>query len=156
MRILVARYSRDSSAAAGQVLPEAYVGPICIGGILVPIGQFWFAWTADRESIHWIVPILSGVPFGCGNALVFIYSMSYLASSYGVYTASAVAGQSAIRYVFSGLLPLAGTKMYHALGVHWTGTMLGCIQIFLIPIPFMFYRYGGRIRKRSSLISSLG
>jgi len=151
-RILIAKYPRDP--ITDQIPPEAYVGPVCIGGILVPIGQFWFAWTA-RESIHWIVPILGSVPFGFGNCLVFIYTMSYLAGSYGIYTASAVAGMSASRYIFSGVLPIAGVKMYHVLGVNWTGTLLGCLEILLIPIPFVFYRYGERIRRRSPLISRL-
>ena len=28
---------------------------------------FWFAWTA-RPSIHWIVPVLAGIPFAFGKS----------------------------------------------------------------------------------------
>lgn len=138
----------------GQIPPEAAVSPICIGSILIPIGEFWFSWTA-QPSIHWICPILAGVAFGLGNGLVFIYATTYLASSYTIYAASALAGNSVVRYVFGGVLPLAGSQMYHRMGVNWAGTMLALIEVILIPIPFVFYRYGWKIRQRSPLISKM-
>ncbi|KAI9933682.1 hypothetical protein MW887_008155 [Aspergillus wentii] len=124
----------------GQLPPEASIRPICIGCFLIPIGELWFSWTA-RASIHWICPILAGVSFGLGNGLVFIYVTNYLAGSYGMYAASALAGNSLVRYVMGGVLPLAGSKMYHAMGVNWAGTMLALVEILLIPIPFVFYRF---------------
>ncbi|PLN79116.1 MFS general substrate transporter [Aspergillus taichungensis] len=150
LRRLIAAHPRDP--ATGQVAPEATVCVICIGSVLIPIGELWFSWTA-RPPVHWISPILAGVPFGFGNGLVFIYTTYYLAGSYGIYAASALAGNSVVRYFFGGVLPLAGSKMYHAMGVHWAGTMLGLVEVFLIPIPFVFYRYGGRIRRRSRLLA---
>lgn len=151
IRAFLTRYYHDPS---GSTL-DAYMVPACMGGILVPIGQFWFSWTAPQENIHWIVPILAGVPFGFGNTLVFIYILSYMSGSYGIYTASAVAGATAFRYSFAATLPLAGPKMYDTLGVNWAGTTLGCLELILIPIPFIFYKYGANIRGRSALISSL-
>lgn len=149
VRKLIHMHPKDP--ITGQIPPEAAVSPICIGSILIPIGEFWFSWTA-RPSIHWICPILAGVPFGLGNGLVFIYSTNYLASSYTIYAASALAGNSVVRYVFGGVLPLAGSQMYHRMGVNWAGTMLALIEVVLIPIPFVFYRYGWKIRQRSPLI----
>lgn len=78
-----------------------------------------------------------------------------MSGSYGIYTASAVAGATAFRYSFAATLPLAGPKMYETLGVSWAGTTLGCLELILIPIPFMFYKYGANIRARSALISRL-
>ncbi|KAE8150692.1 major facilitator superfamily domain-containing protein [Aspergillus avenaceus] len=150
MRKLIAMHPPDP--IAGKTPPEACVRAICLGSILIPIGEFWFSWTA-RSPVHWISPILAGVPFGFGNTLVFIYATSYLAGSYGIYAASAIAGNSLVRYVFSGVLPLAGSKMYAALGVNWAGTMLALIEVLLIAIPLVFYRYGGRIRQRSKMVS---
>lgn len=136
----------------GIVPPGASVIPICIGSILIPLGQIWFSWTA-RDFVHWICPILAGVPFGLGNCLVFIYVTSYIVASYNIYAASALAGNSVVRYIFGGLLPLAGSKMYHSMGVDYAGTMLALVEVILIPIPFIFYRYGFRIRQRSCLTS---
>ncbi|KAF9892481.1 hypothetical protein FE257_001590 [Aspergillus nanangensis] len=95
IRKVIAKHPKDP--ATGQVAPEASVFPMCVGAVLSPIGQLWFSWTA-RESIHWISPILAGVPFGLGNGLIFIYAVNYLAGSYGIYTASANAGVSVVRY----------------------------------------------------------
>ena len=97
-------------------------------------------------------PILAGLPFGIGNGLVFIYSTNSIAGSYTVYAASALAGNSIVRYGLAGILPLAGFKMYSTLGANWAGTMLALIEVILIPIPFIFYKYGHKIRVRSPLI----
>jgi hypothetical protein len=43
-----------------------------IGSVALPIGIFWFAWTAVPTRIPWIVSILAGVPFGFGLGLVFL------------------------------------------------------------------------------------
>ena len=45
--------------------------------------------------------------------------------------------------------------MYAKLDPHWAGTLLGLIQIAIIPIPVVFYRYGHRIRMKSALIRSM-
>ncbi|KAJ5560443.1 hypothetical protein N7513_002842 [Penicillium frequentans] len=135
----------------GRPAPEAAVFAVCVGSVLIPIGEFWFAWTA-RPPVHWICPILAGLPFGLGNGLVFIYATNYLAGSYTVYAASSLAGNSIVRYGLAGVLPLAGNRMYHAMGAEWAGTMLALIEVVLIPIPFIFYRYGNRIRMRSPMI----
>jgi hypothetical protein len=139
------------SPMTGQPPPEAAVFAVCVGSVLIPIGEFWFAWTA-RPPVHWTCPILAGLPFGLGNGLVFIYATNYLAGSYTVYAASSLAGNSIVRYGLAGVLPLAGNRMYHAMGAEWAGTMLALIEVALIPIPFIFYRYGDRIRMRSPMI----
>jgi DHA1 family multidrug resistance protein-like MFS transporter len=39
--------------------------------------------------------------------------------------------------------------MFDALGVGGGGSLIGGVAILLAPIPFVFYRYGEKIRKRS-------
>lgn len=95
---------------------------------------------------------MAGLPFGLGNGLVFIYSTNYMAGSYKVYAASALAGNSIVRYGLAGVLPLAGSRMYTKLGANWAGTMLALVEVGLIPIPFIFYKYGHKIRERSPMI----
>lgn len=96
--------------------------------------------------------ILAGVPFGFGNTTIFIYASNYIAGSYGIYAASALAGNSVVRSIFGGTLPLAGSTMYGTLNPRWAGTLLGLLEVILIPIPFVFYYYGDRIRRKSPLI----
>ncbi len=45
--------------------------------------------------------------------------------------------------------------MYNTLTPRWAGTVLGVLEIIMIPIPFVFWRYGGRIRAKSRLIRQL-
>lgn len=138
----------------GQVAPEAMVSIICVGSILLAVGQLWFAWTCT-PNVHWIVPILAGLPFGAGNACVFIYANNYIAHSYGILSASALAGNMVMRCTMGATLTLAGPSMYKALGLNWASTLLGLVETVCIAIPFGFYFYGHKIREKSPLIRQL-
>lgn len=43
----------------------------CIGGPLFVISLFWLGW-ASREDVPFWVPMLAGIPFGCGFQLIFM------------------------------------------------------------------------------------
>jgi hypothetical protein len=64
------------------------------------------------------------------------------------YAASALAAVTFLRSVAGGLLPLAGTPMFNALGVGWGSSALAFIAIVLCPIPILLARYGEWIRIR--------
>lgn len=81
--------------------------------------------------------------------------MNYLANAYGIYAASALAGNAVTRSFFGGTLPLAGPAMYAALTPQWAGTLLGLLEVAMIPIPIVFYIYGARIRAKSKIIREL-
>lgn len=81
--------------------------------------------------------------------------MNYLATAYGIYAASALAGNTVTRSIFGGTLPLAGPSMYGALTPQWAGTLLGLLELIMIPIPIVFYRYGEKIRSKSKVIRQL-
>ena len=149
IRKMINAHKKD---AEGNVPPEAMMSIVCIAAILVPVGELWFAWSCYPVKIHWAIAIAAGIPFGFGNGAVFIYAGNYLAYSYGIYAASAMAGNAVMRSLLGGTLPLAGPSMYRALGPNWAGTLLGILEVLIIPIPFLFYRYGGRIREKSTLI----
>lgn len=74
--------SHKKDPETGKVPPEAMVSIVCTAAVLAPIGELWFAWTCV-PPVHWIWPILAGIPFGAGNTAVFIYASNYLAQSYG-------------------------------------------------------------------------
>lgn len=138
----------------GEVPPEAMAIVVVFGAVLLAVGQLWFAWTC-QPSVHWIVPILAGVPFGIGNACVFIYATNYMARSYGIYTASALSGNMFFRSLMGACLPLAGPSMYDKLGLNWASTLLGLVEAACISIPVVFYFYGHRIRKASPMIQAI-
>jgi hypothetical protein len=71
------RYVKISNAHGGFAPPEARLPPCILGGILLPVGLFWFAWT-NSPSIQFMASIAAGVPFGFGMVLVFLGIMNYL------------------------------------------------------------------------------
>lgn len=146
--------SHKPDPETGKPPPEAMISVVCIAAVSVPLGQLIFSWTC-APNVHWIAPILAGIPFGAGNCGVFIYASNYLVHSYGIYAASALAGNAVLRSAMGGTLPLAGPHMYETLGANWAGTLCGLLEVAMIPIPLVFYRYGNKIRERSSLIRQM-
>lgn len=71
------RYVRLHNATGGFAPPESRLPTVIIGGGLAVIGLAWFAATAS-PNIHWIVPILAGIPFGTGFLLIFMSCINYL------------------------------------------------------------------------------
>lgn len=148
------RHKTDPST--GRAAPEATAVVMCLGAVLTPVGQLVFSFTClPASAFPAAVPIVAaGVPFGMGNTLCFIYGSNYLAGAYGsTYAASALAGNAVARSVFGAALPLAGPAMYAALTPRWAGALLGMLEVLLVPIPFVFYRHGDRIRDRSRIIT---
>lgn len=64
------RYIRKCRAAQGKPVPEARLPPLAVGAILMVIGLFWFAWTADPRY-HWAIPVVATVFIGAGFNVIF-------------------------------------------------------------------------------------
>lgn len=126
----------------------------CLGGPLYVISLFWLGWSANR-NVHWIVPILAGLPFGIGFVLIFMALLNYITDAYEVYAASGMAATSFCRSIFGALLPLAATPMYRTLGISWASSLLGFLSLAMSAIPFAFIKYGDRIRANSRFCNEL-
>lgn len=46
---------------------------------------------------------------------------------------------------------MAGGPMYKPLGLGWGTSVLAFITLAMCPLPFLFYRFGERIRKNTSV-----
>ncbi|CAF1049368.1 unnamed protein product [Adineta steineri] len=142
------RYKRViKKSKDGQAPPEARLPPAMVGSIFIPIGLFWFAWT-NSPSIHWIVSIIASAPVGFGMVLVFISIINYLIDAYTIYSASVLAANSVIRSIFGAAFPLFTTQMFHTLGIHWASCVPAFLALVCVPFPFLFYKYGAKIRQR--------
>ncbi|GAC92682.1 multidrug transporter [Pseudozyma hubeiensis SY62] len=137
-------------AAGGKPVPESRLPQVALSAPLFAIGFFWFGWTA-RASIHWIVPILAGLPIGISLMLAFNSLATYAAECYHIYTASALAAMAFSRCLFAIFVPLFGRQMFEGLGTGWASSLLGFVSIAAIPIPFVFLKYGKAIRQRSKM-----
>ncbi|KAF2856187.1 membrane transporter [Plenodomus tracheiphilus IPT5] len=122
--------------------------PLCVFfGALIPIAFFIYGWTTYYK-VHWIVPIISLVPFGFGLMGIFAPLQTYMIDCFPQYAASAVAAITALRCLFGAMLPLAGPSMYESLGLGWGNSMLGFIAVAFIPLPALLFKYGKNIRER--------
>lgn len=66
-----------------------------------------------------------------------------------MYAASALAANTIMRSAVGAAFPLFTTKMYEGMGVEWASTLIAGVALLLAPIPFLFYKYGARIRGSS-------
>ncbi|EPX73419.1 cycloheximide resistance protein [Schizosaccharomyces octosporus yFS286] len=142
-------YSRIFKRENGNVAPEHRLYPLFVGCFLLPISLFWLAWTCYPNKIHWIVPIISSILFGASLLLIFSVVFTYFIDTYQSLAPSALAAATLVRYSTSGGMTMVARPMYHNLGNHYATTVLACISSAMIPIPFVFYRYGKAIRSYS-------
>ncbi|EMG50286.1 YHK8 Probable drug/proton antiporter YHK8 [Candida maltosa Xu316] len=128
--------------------PEFRFVPLCVGAFIVPAGLFIIAWTS-YPHVHWIAPIIGSAVYGSGTILVFNSIFAYTVEAYRLYAASAMATNSFTRSVMSCVFPLFGLQMYKGMGIQWATSLLAFFACILIPIPFLFFKYGETLRSKS-------
>ncbi|KAK2745389.1 hypothetical protein FQN57_003732 [Myotisia sp. PD_48] len=136
---------------AGTVVPELRLPPMMVASVVLPIGLFWFSWTSSPE-ISWVPQAIAGVPIGFGIIVIFLQGLNYIVDVYATVTNSALAANTLVRSLSAAVFPLFGSRMYRGIGVPWAGSILGFLAVAMIPIPFLFYKYGARIRAMSKFI----
>lgn len=134
-----------SAKHGGAMKPEYRLPPSLIGGFFIPVGLFLYGWTVEYK-VQWAVPLLGTLFVGVGLIAAFMCIQTYLVDAFTVYAASAMAANTVLRSVFGAVLPLAGLKMYAVLGLGWGNSLLGFVSLAMVPIPFLFFIYGERIR----------
>ncbi|KAF7332513.1 MFS general substrate transporter [Mycena kentingensis (nom. inval.)] len=151
--VLNVRFSRHYPALIkkwrGFPPPEERLWGSMLGGVLFVVGIFWLGWTGNYPSVHWAVPAVSTIVVGTSISLIFISFLSYLVETYLMYSASAFAANTFIRSLVGAAFPLFTVQMINGLGVNWAATLLGLVGLLLAPSPFLFYKYGAKIRERS-------
>jgi hypothetical protein len=71
---------------------------------------------------------------------------AYNIDAYTIFAASALAANTVVRSVMASVLPLAAPKMYKALGYGWGNSLLAFLAMLMVPMPYVFYRWGERLR----------
>ncbi|KAK2029113.1 MFS general substrate transporter [Colletotrichum zoysiae] len=137
----------NSNVPNGGMKPGYRLTNLPIGSLLVPIGLFIYGWTTQYH-IHWMVPIVATGLISCGNILTITPLQMYLIDAFHVHAASALAASIVLRSIVGAALPLAGLRMYSALGIGWGNSLLGFISLLFLPLTFVFLRYGEYLRKR--------
>ncbi|OAP59323.1 hypothetical protein AYL99_06621 [Fonsecaea erecta] len=142
------KYYRPRLRARGSVLPEDRLPLVMLGSLILPVGLFFFAWTSSRH-ISPVPQIIAGFFIGSGIMLIFTNAVAFLVDIYLQSAASAMAASTIVRSLVAAGFPLAAPRMYKSLGVAWATSVLGFLCTLAIPAPFLFYRYGRRLRQMS-------
>ncbi|RFU23826.1 hypothetical protein B7463_g12514, partial [Scytalidium lignicola] len=132
----------------GGDIPEERLVPMMLGSILMPTGMFWFAWTSSPD-ITWVPQVISSAFIGCGILLVFLQGLNYIIDVYKVAANSAISINAMFRGILGAAFPLFAPYMFSNLDVPWAMSLLGFLCIAFVPVPFLFYIFGARIRKWS-------
>ena len=82
-------------------------------------------------------------------------ALNYLIDTFQRYSASAIAANTFLRSIFACAFPLFIDPMYHALGIDWGSSVFGFFSLILIPIPYLFWIYGKRLRARGKYSASM-
>ena len=141
-------YNKAYHAAGNRAVPEKRLPPMMLGSVLFSGGQFLMGWTSSPH-FHWIIPVLGLVGMGSGFFMIFQAALNYLVDTFQQYAASAVAANTFLRSCFAAGFPLVVGPMFHNIGVGPGSSITGGFAALLIPVPYVFYVYGERIRARS-------
>ncbi|GFF49191.1 polyamine transporter 4 [Aspergillus udagawae] len=142
-------YAKALQAEGGDAAPEHRLYAGMMGSVLLPVGLFWNAWEAHRGG-HWAALVAAGIPFGWGAFSLFLSTIIYMAQVYRAEAiASALAANGTLRYTLGAVFPLFTIQMYQAMGIHWAGSVWAFISVVLLPIPWLLFKYGDRLRAKS-------
>jgi len=86
---------------------------------------------------------------GAGFYIIFQQCVNFLIDTYGPYAASAVVANTVLRSILAASFPLVAKPMFHNLGVGPAMSILGAVACIAIPVPFLFMRYGVKLRRKS-------
>jgi len=143
-------YHARSARRTGTLVPEARLPLSVIGSVIgISCGLFWYAWSSNNASIHWIVPTIGLAFVGFGIMIVVHAVVNYLTDAYTEYAASAIAAEAFGENVFAAFLPLATRQMYTVLGFGWASSLLGFAALVLSFAPIVLMWKGKEIRRRS-------
>lgn len=134
---------------AGRNGPELRISSHVWTELLVPIGLFWFAWTAPFVAVHWIVPCIGVCIFAFGTMSVYNGWMSYLGDTYATNVAAALSINTFCRSALAGAFPLFTRQMLVAMTFQGAMSMFAGVTVPLTAIGLIFARYGGRLREHS-------
>lgn len=134
--------------ALGTSAPEQRLAPALFAAPLLTVSLFWIGWTNGASIPYWS-DLGACCLFGFALFALFTSTYHYLLDTYGTVASSALAAITCVRYLACGGMVIITEPMYEGLGVQWTLTLLGCIAAVLTPVPWVFWKWGPLIRKKS-------
>lgn len=149
-------FRRDRSRTKdGRAAPESRLYYGCVGGVLYPVGMWWYARTCIK-SVHPAVSIVGFCVMQMGTYLIYDSTFEYLSDVYEIYASSALAACSFLRNMFAGFFPLFGVYAYAGMKAQNMTSILAGVATLLGLVPFALFFYGATIRSYSKMATSIG
>ncbi|KKY18450.1 putative major facilitator superfamily transporter [Phaeomoniella chlamydospora] len=120
---------------------------------LLPIGLFWFGWTAT-PSIHWIVSVIPNILYAYGAFILFQCIFMYLPLTYPQYAASLFAANDTSRSALAAGSIIFAHPMYVNLGIGRGVSILGGLMVGGAVGIVVLYYYGATLRAKSKFALS--
>lgn len=149
----IRKYNSLMKARDRKILPESRLYGAMYGAAFLPIGLFIYSFT-QYGYLTWVGPTVALAPIAIGIFFIFESTYSFTSDCYGESSSSAIAGQGLMRNTLGGVAPLFATQFFHNLGSQYAGLMLALFGTLLTFIPFIMFKYGHVLRKRSKLAQS--
>jgi hypothetical protein len=142
-------YTHRSQNQQTAPTSEMRLAPISLGSPLCAVGLVIYGWSFEKH-LHWVLPIIGCVVFSWGMVAFMMPVTAYLIDVFHMEAAGPVGASAVLRCLVGGLLPLCASSLYDRLGYGWGNTLLACIAIAFTPFPYLFYKHGDRLRKRTA------
>lgn len=138
--------------------PETKVNSLVTACPALAIGLWLFAWTIPPQvlHVHWIASMIGLVLVGYATNDLSYILFGYLTDSYGPYAASACSALSLARTLMAAIFPLFTYNMYTGLGGNVATSIFAAVATVFCVTPFVFIRYGPRLRKISRFAQTDG
>ncbi|WWD09699.1 hypothetical protein V865_007827 [Kwoniella europaea PYCC6329] len=134
--------------------PEIRLYPAPIAAVCIPIAMFGFGWSGQYESVHWIVPTIFTGFFGVGAFILFQCIFAYFGDVFYEEISSVFTLNDLFRSSWGAAFPLFANALFKHLGIGGGNSLLGGLACLFVPAPFLFIKYGHKIREKSRYASN--
>jgi MFS transporter, DHA1 family, multidrug resistance protein len=143
-------YTRGVNKKMGMVPNIGYrLYPAMIGAPLMIAALFWVGNTA-KPPVNYVVPIVGTAVYVWGSISVLIGLIAYLFDAYPPRgTLEALSAAACFRIALAGIIPLVVIQSFMQATPKWTLGALGFVGFALIPVPYVLFFFGQRMRERS-------
>lgn len=146
--VFTPRYIKKMQSSSTPIPPEHHLVPAQIGSVAFMVAFFIIGWSS-YPGVSWVGPTLGGGLQAFGVTLNFLTLTAFIIEVYLQVAASALATNVVLRSLFGAVFPLFATQMFTKLNPRWASTLLGFVALIMMPIPYLFVRYGPYLRSKS-------
>ncbi|KAI1107955.1 putative florfenicol exporter [Jackrogersella minutella] len=140
------RRLRDRPKNNGEGRPEFRVPYMIPALLFIPVGLFWYGWSAQYR-LTWIMVDIGAFIFTCGSSMIAQAFLAYTLDQFGDLGASANAATRLLSNVMGFAFPIFAPQLYDRLGYGWGNSLLAFIFVALgVPVPILLWFWGAKLR----------